>query len=100
MRIDIVREITPLEREQYEFNVRLVSKGIYIEFVRYTVSTRVSPRHRVYKIVLIWSRNNYGVQYYPTNMRVDRPVVPHSINERVIKQLKTSTHVDYDILPA
>jgi hypothetical protein len=101
MRIEIIRQLHPIERERYEFIVRVVSRGIYIHLASYKAERRQSIRHRSYLPHKVWfdSLNDDRACSYLCTRLTTKPSVPLEVEADMHKHLYRSIHQEFSTIP-
>jgi len=98
MRIEITRQLHPLERERYEFVVRVEPHGIHIDFNSYVGERRESIRHRIYKPFALYHPNPWYQREWP-NKRVDKPKVPLEVAAELEKKFERALRYEFTVVP-
>lgn len=97
MRIEIVRPIGVLQRERYEFIVRVDSLAIRVNFTQYRREYRESLRHRKWHTAKHWAANpNIDREIRPSE-RTPKPDVPIAVQVGMKRNLELSLAFDYTI---
>ena len=100
MRIEVIRQLHPLERERYTFIVRVVANGLFIHLSSYKHEKRQSVRHRIHMPEKVWfeSQNDSRAYHYVTT-RCDKPKVPLEVEKELFKKFERSIHKTFDTIP-
>lgn len=96
MRIEIVNATDDLNRERYEFIVRVDSLAIRIELTKYTREHRETKRHRTWHPLDIWTLKH--LDKVPLKLRRERkPIVPLHVQKAMRANFEKAVAYNYRV---
>lgn len=98
MRIEVVKERGLLDKERYEFIVRVDSLALRISLTGYRHEVRESTRHRTWVALSAWYESERRMKDLPLGVRMAKqPSVPYWVQRQMLLNLEKAHAFNYTI---
>lgn len=97
MRIEIIRPTDQLERERYEFIVRVDSLAVRLNFTAFKKERKESARHRTWYVYEQWSIHDDRYKDNRRLVKTVKPKVPIETYREALRHVNKAISADFVI---